>query len=150
MIKSHRIIPVAVLLFVVSCKHINSKQVSPESERLTAAYTFLLNKLEEDNLSLIASDDNENLDVLNDIIKRNELDFEVENYADIEMGADLCYYSKSTRKAVAIIGVSRRNEDRYYISYYIGPEGGASKEIQLEERNGKWTVVNDDGRWIVK
>jgi len=150
MIKSYRMIPVAVLLFVVSCKHINSKQVSPESERLTAAYTFLLNKLEEDNLSLIASDDDENLDVLNEIIKRNELGFEVENYADLEMGPDSCYYSKSTKKAVAIIGVSRRNEDRYYISYYIGPEGGASKEIQLEKRNGKWTVVNDDGRWIVK
>ncbi|MHC4618659.1 MAG: hypothetical protein ACYTEQ_13010 [Planctomycetota bacterium] len=150
MIKNCGKILVVVLLSAASCKHIDSKQINHESERLTVAYTFLLNKLEQDNLSLIASEHDENLDLLNDITKRNELDFEVENYANIERGPDLCYYSRSTKKGVAIIGVSRRNEDRYYVSYYIGPEGGASKEIQIEETNGEWRVVNDDGRWIVK
>ncbi|MHC4574455.1 MAG: hypothetical protein ACYS76_10050 [Planctomycetota bacterium] len=150
MIKNYRIIPVVVLLSVANCKHTDSKQINHESERLTVAYTFLLNKLEEDNLSVIASDNDENLDLLNNIIKRNEFDFEVEDYANIERGPDLCYYSKSTKKAVAIIGVTKTNENKYYVSYYIGPEGGASKEIQLEKRKGKWMVVNGDGRWIVK
>ena len=46
--------------------------------------------------------------------------------------------------------IAKRNEKNYYISYYMGPEGGASKEILIEKRNGKWMVVNDDGMWIVK
>ncbi len=39
---------------------------------------------------------------------------------------------------------------KYYVSYYIGPEGGASKEIQIEKKNEGWAVVNDDGMWNVK
>jgi hypothetical protein len=150
MIKNRTVIVLVVSLSITSCNRINSKQISPETERLTVAYTFLLDRLEKDNLSLIASDNDGNLDLLRDIIKRNKLDFEVENYTDIERGPDLCYYSKSTKKRVAIIDVTRRNEDKYYISYYLGPEGGASKEIQIEKRNGKWAVVNGDRKWIVK
>ena len=62
----------------------------------------------------------------------------------------MCYYSKSTKKLVAVIGVTKRSEDTYYVSYYLGPEGGASKEILIEKRNGDWAVVNDDGMWNVK
>ncbi|MHC4623281.1 MAG: hypothetical protein ACYS4W_05195 [Planctomycetota bacterium] len=150
MIKDYMIIPAVVLLCAASCKYTDSKQMNHESEKLSVAYAFLLSKLEQDNLSLIASENDENLDLLNNIIKKNEFDFEVEDYANIEKGPDLCYYSKSTRKAVAIIEVTKTNENKYYVSYYIGPEGGASKEIQIEKRKGKWMVVNDDGRWIVK
>ena len=66
------------------------------------------------------------------------------------MGPDLCHYSKSTRKAVTIIDVTQKSERSYYISYYMGPEGGAAKEILIEKRNGECTVIDDDGMWIVK
>ena len=88
--------------------------------------------------------------MIQDIIHTNRFNIEVEDYNNIEQGLDLCYYSKSTKKLVAIIDVTKRNEKSYYISYYMGPEGGASKEIHLEKRNGKWVILNDDGLWSVK
>jgi hypothetical protein len=54
------------------------------------------------------------------------------------------------KKYSVIIDVTKRDEKSYCISYYIGPEGGASKEIHLEKRSGKWAVVNDNGMWNVK
>jgi len=150
MIKNCTLILLVILLSAGSCKHINSRQITDETEKLTVAYTFLLNKLEQDNLSLIASENNENLNLLKDIIKINKLNFAVENYANIARNENLCYYSKSTKQQVAVIGITKRNENSYYVSYDIGPEGGASKEIQIEKRNGRWTIINDDGFWNVK
>ena len=155
MIKNCTKISLVMLLLTSSCKNIESKnsgpnKTTPETEKMEIAYVFLLKKLEQDNLNLIASENDENFNLIKDIIKANKLDLEAENYANIESGPDLCYYSKSTRKVVAIVRVTRRDENKYYVSYYIGPEGGASKEIQIEKRKGKWIVVNDDGMWIVK
>lgn len=155
MIKNCTIIALIMLLFAGSCRNTEressrSNKTTSETEKMEIAYTFLLRKLKEDNLNLIASENDENLNLIKDIIKSNKLDLEVENYANIEKGPDLCYYSKPAKKQVAIIGVIRRDENRYYVSYYIGPEGGASKEIQIEKRNGKWFVVNDDGMWSIK
>ena len=150
MIRKCTLILLIILLSAGGCKNINSRQITDETEKLTVAYTFVLNKLKEDNLSLIASDNDENLELLNNIIESSKLNFEVENYANIERGPDLCYYSKSTKQQVAVIGVAKRNEKNYYVSYYIGPEGGASKDIHIEKRSGKWTVINDDGFWDVK
>ena len=114
------------------------------------SFTFLLKKLQEDNCNLIASKDDNNLNLIQGILQSNKFNLEVEDYNNIERGPDLCYYSKSTKKVVTIIDVTKRDENNYYISYYIGPEGGASKEIQLEKRNGKWIILNDDGMWNVK
>jgi hypothetical protein len=127
-----------------------AKELTPWTEKTEIAYTFLLNKVQEDNLHLIASKDDKNLGLIQKIIKTNKLNLEVENYSNIKEGPDLCYYSKSTKEMAAIIDVTKRNEQRYYVSYYTGPEGGASKKIQIEIRNGKWVVVNDDGMWNVK
>lgn len=150
MIKKCTQILLVVLLSSCGCKHINSRQITDENERLTVAYTFLLNKLKEDNLSSIASENDENSDLLKDIIKINKLNFAVEDYANIARNENLSYYSKSTKQQVAVIGITKRNEQSYYVSYYIGPEGGASKDIQIEKRSGKWTIINDDGFWNVK
>ena len=150
MIKKYALILLVIVPCAIGCKNIDSRQITDENERLTVAYTFLLSKLKEDNLSLIASEHNINLDMLKDIIETDKLNFEVENFANIERGIDLCYYSKSTKQQVALISVTKRNENRYYVSYYIGPEGGASKDIQIEKRSGKWTIINDDGFWSVK
>jgi len=121
-----------------------------EAEKMEIAYTFLLKKVQDDNVNLIAAKDDKNLSLIQKIIHTNKLNLEVENYSDIKEGPDLCYYSKSTKETVAIIDVTKRDEKSYYVSYYIGPEGGASKEILVEKRGGKWTVVNDDGMWNVK
>jgi len=145
-----------VMLFLAGgCKRAESEKADVdkmvlENEKMATAYTFLLNKMQEDNVNSIASKDDENLSLIQNIIRTEGLKIEVENYNNIEKGPDLCHYSKSTKKLVAIIDVAKRNDKSYYISYYIGPEGGASKEVLLEKRNGKWTVVNDDGMWIVK
>lgn len=146
---------IVTLLFVSSCNNIESENSKPnkinfETEKMVIAYTFLLKKLEENNLNSIASKHDENLSLIQNIIHTERLKFEVENYNNIEEGSDLCHYSKSTKKAVAIINIEKRNEKNYYISYDMGPEGGASKEILIEKTNGKWIVVNDDGMWIVK
>ena len=126
------------------------KKRSDEDEKREIAYTFLLRKLQEDNCNLIASKDDNNLNLIRDIIHTNKFNIEVEDYNNIERGQDLCYYSKSTKKLVAIIDITKRDEKSYYISYYMGPEGGASKEIHLEKRNSKWIILNDDGMWNVK
>lgn len=155
MIKNWTMIALIMLLLAGSCKNIESENSGPnemshETEKMAVAYTFLLKKLKEDNLNLIASKDDENLSLIRNVIQTNRLKLEVENYSNIEQGPDLCHYSKSTKKAVAIIDMEKRNEQRFYISYYLGPEGGASKEILIEKGNGKWIVVNDDGMWSVK
>ena len=155
MIKNYTIIAVTMLLFAGSCRNIESEnsrsdKITAETEKMRTAYTFLLRKLQEDNLKLIASKNNESLGLIRRIIHTNRLSLELEDYNDIEKGPDLCHYSKSTKKRVAIIDIAKRNEKNYYISYYLGPEGGASKEIQIEKSSGKWTVVNDDGMWTVK
>jgi hypothetical protein len=155
MIKNCTIIALIMLHFVSSCRNIECEKSDPnkmthEAEKIAIAYTFLLKKLQEDNVSLVASKDNENLSLIRDIIRTKRLNIEVENYNNLEEGTDLCHYSKSTKKMVAIIDISKRNEKNYYISYYLGPEGGASKEILIEKRNGKGIVANDDGMWSVK
>ena len=155
MIKNCAIIALTILLFASSCKNIESENSGPdktvhENKKIEIAYEFLLKKLQDDNLNLIASKDDEGLSLIQNIIHTNKLSLEVENYDNIEKGSDLCYYSKSTKKVVAIIDIAKRNEKFFYISYYIGPEGGVSKEIQIEKTDGKWTVVNDDGMWSVK
>jgi hypothetical protein len=129
---------------------IQEPEEAKEKVKEEIAYTFLLKKVQEDNQNLIAFKDDESSDLIQDIIQTNRFNLEVEDYNNIEQGPDLCYYSKSTKKLVTIIDVTKRDEKRYYISYYIGPEGGASKEIHLEKRNGKWVIVNDDGKWNVK
>lgn len=149
------IIGLMVLVFVCGCEkkepEINGTEKRSEDIKIEeAAYTFLLKKVQEDNCNLIASKDDKSLSLIQDIIHADKLNIKVEDYNNIEQGPDLCYYSKSTKKLVAIIDITKRNEKSYYISYYIGPEGGASKEIHLEKRNGKWAVVNDDGKWSVK
>ena len=115
-----------------------------------AAYTFLLQKMAKDRLNLITSRDDESLGLIQDIIRANRLNLEVEGYNNIEKGPDLCQYSKTTGQLVAIIDVAKRGEKNYYVSYYLGPEGGASKEIIIEKINEKWAVANDDGMWSVK
>ena len=149
------IIGLIMLLSVSSCKNEELEENGPdkinhEAEKMEIAYTFLLKKLQEDSINLIASKDDESLSLIQNIIHTNRLNLEVENYNNIEQRPDLCHYSKSTKKAVAIIDITKRNEKSYYTSYYIGPEGGASKEILIEKRNGKWAIVNDDGMWNVK
>ena len=84
------------------------------------------------------------------IIQENNFNIKVESFYNLEQRPDLCYYSKSTKQTVTIIDVKKRDENKYYVSYYIGPEGGASKEIQLEKKNRERTVANDDGMWNVK
>ena len=148
-------ISLMVLLSFSNCEkketEINGpRKRSEDVEKEEVAYTLLLKKVQEDNCNLIASKDDKSLSLIQDIIQTNKFNIEVEDYNNIEQRPDLCYYSKSRKKLVAIIDVTKRDEKSYYISYYIGPEGGASKEIHLEKRNGKWAIVNDDGMWSVK
>jgi len=155
MTRNCAVVSLIVLFFSGSCRNIESEdsgrnKVTDEAEKMEIAYTFLLKKLPHDNLSLIATKDDERLTLIRNIIRANRLNLEVEDYNNIEEGPDSIHYSKSTGKAVAVVDVARRNETHYYVSYYVGPEGGASKEIIIEERNGNWMVVNDDGMWSVK
>ena len=128
----------------------NVQRVAHEAEKMEIAYTLLLKKVQQDNVNLIAAKDDKNLSFIQKIIHTNKLNLEVENYSDVEKGPDLCYYSKRTKETVAIIDIMEKNEKSYYVSYYTGPEGGASKEILIKKVDGKWTVVNDDGMWNVK
>ena len=149
------IIGLTMLVSVSGCENkepeINGPDIiSDEAEKKEVAYTFLLKKLQEDNCNLIVSKDDKSISLIQDITHTNSFNLEVEDYNNIEQGPDLCHYSKSTKKAVTIIDVTKRDEKSYYLSYYMGPEGGASKEILFEKKNGKWTVVNDDGMWNVK
>jgi hypothetical protein len=151
----HIIIALLVLVFVCGCedKKLETYETGKRREDIEmeeTAYTLLLKKVQEDNCNLIASKDDKNVSLMQSIIHTNKFNIDVEDYNNIEQWPDLCHYSKSTKKVVAIIDVTKRNEKNYYISYYIGPEGGASKEILLEKRNGKWIIVNDDGMWSVK
>jgi hypothetical protein len=149
------IIALLVLVFVCGCEKKETEiyrpeKTSNETKKEEITYTFLLKKVQKDNCNLIASKDDNDLSLIQDIIHTNKFNIEVEDYNNTEQGQDLCYYSKSTKKLVAIIDVTKRDERSYYISYYIGPEGGASKEIHLEKRNGRWIILNDDGMWSVK
>jgi len=155
MIKNFTRIALMMLVFAGSCKKTESENGEPNraadgTERMAVAYTFLLGKLQQDNVNSIASEDDENLDLIQNIIQTKRLKLEVESCSNLEEGTDLCYYSKTTKKLVAIVDVTKRSESSYYVSYYLGPEGGASKEILIEDRNGVWTVANDDGMWSVK
>ena len=125
-------------------------KATDETAKMAAAYTLLLEKMQGDSIDSIASENDENLPVIQDIIRTERMKLQAENYGNIEKGPDLCYYSKSTRKLVAIIDVTKKDQQRYYISYYLGPEGGASREILIEKGNGGWTVANYDGMWNVK
>jgi hypothetical protein len=127
-----------------------ANKTSAKIEKIEVAYTFLLKKMARDRLNLIASKDDENLELIQDIIRSNRLDLEVEGFNNIEEGPDLCHYSKTSNRLVAIIDVAKMSEKNYYVSYYLGPEGGASKEIVVEKIDEKWAVVNDDGMWSVK
>lgn len=149
------IIGLMVLVFVCGCEKKETEINGPEKrsedvEMEEVAYTLLLKKVQEDNCNLIASKNDKNISPIKDIIHTNKFNLKVEDYNNIEQGSDLCFYSKSTKKVVTIIDLTKRDEKNYYISYYIGPEGGASKEIHLEKKNGKWAVVNDDGKWSIK
>jgi len=133
MIKKSLTIALITALFAGSCNKTESEndatnKTNNESEKMVAAYTFLLEKLQKDNVTLIASEVDKNLNSIQDIIREEGLKLEVENYGNLEKGPDLCYYSKSTKKLIAVIDVTKKGEDSYYVSYYIGPEGGASKE----------------------
>lgn len=121
-----------------------------ESDKTEVAYAFLLKKVQGDNINLIAAKDDKNLRLIQKIINENKLNLKVENYIYLVRGADLCYYSKRTKETVAIIDVTEKSEKSYYVSYYTGPEGGASKEIMIEKRVEKWIVMNDDERWNIK
>ena len=90
------------------------------AEKRKIAYMFLLNKVQEDNLNLIASKNDKNLDLIRKIIHTNKFDIAIENYNDVEEGPNLCHYSKSTKETVAIIDVTKRSKKSYYVSYYIG------------------------------
>ena len=142
------IVIVVLVSAVAGCESIQKE--NSDTEKMKAAYTFLFEKLQEDNINLIASENDENLNLIEDIIKRNKFNLKVERYGNIERDSSWCYYSKSTKEGVALVGVTRRGENNFYIGYYLGPEGGASKEIRIEKRLGRRTIVNDDGKWSVK
>jgi hypothetical protein len=155
MIRNCIIIALIMSFSAAGCRKTESEngqlsKATDETEKMTVAYTFLLDRLHEDNVTSIVSEDDENLRLIQDIVRAKRLKLEVEDYNNIEKGADLCHYSKSTKKLVAIIDVTKRSEEDYYVSYYLGPEGGASKAIIIEKTNGKWAVANDDGMWNVK
>lgn len=126
------------------------KDAEPAEEKIKTVYTFLLKKVQADGLNLIASENDKNLGLIRNIIQSHKLNLEVESYNNLERSPDLCRYSKSTKQIVAIIDVAKRNENNYYVSYYLGPEGGASKDIQLEKKTREWIVANNDGMWNVK
>ena len=146
--KKYIVIVVLVVSAVAGCESVQKE--NSDTEKMRAAYTFLFEKLQEDNINLIASERDENLNLIEDIIKRGKFNLKVERYGNIERDSSLCYYSRSTKEGVALVGVTKRGEKNFYISYYLGPEGGASKEIRIEKRHGRWIIVNDDGRWSVK
>ena len=148
--KKYVFIPLIIFVYTTCCKHARSNIELMKLEKDKVAYTFLLNELQSQNYKLIASTNNENLDIIKKIISGNNLNLEVENYSDLEKHTDLCYYSKSTKRLVVVVSIVKRDGNRYYVGYYMGPEGGASKEIQIIERKGRWIVANDDKKWEVK
>ena len=148
--KSRIILIALAVCLVAGCNNVESERGGTAGEKRRAAYRFLFEKLKEDNINLIATEGDKDLGLIEEVVEGDGLGLMVERCANIERGADLCYYSKSSREMVAVVGVESKGENRYYVSYYIGPEGGASKEIEMEERGGRLVVVNDDGRWGVK
>jgi hypothetical protein len=144
------IVMMLVVLGVAGCNAVREEQTRAGESGLAAVYEFLFDKLAEDDIDLIASGNDENIRLIEEIIKENEWPLRVERYGNIERDSSMCYYSKRTKKLVAVVSVTKRGANTYYVSYYLGPEGGASKEIEIEERDGAWAVVNDDGRWAVK
>ena len=146
-----RIMLVALTVCIVAgCKNVQSERGGIAGERRRAAYRFLFRRLGADNINLIASEGNEDLVLIEEVIEGDGLELTVERYANIERGPDLCYYSKVSQEMVAVVGVESKGENKYYVSYYVGPEGAASKEIEIERRGGRLVVVNDDGGWQVK
>lgn len=145
-----RSILAGVLMVVVLAGCQGQKKADSETLKMKAVYRFLLERLQEDDVNLIASENDEDLRLIEEVVADNKMGFKVVRYDDIEMGAGLCYYTKSGKKLVAVVDVTDRGEDRYYVSYYIGPEGGASKEIKMEKRDARWVVAGDDGKWNVK
>ena len=148
--KKYILVILMVIVCTINCKWINSDELLSETKKLVVAYTFLLNELQNRNYTVIASENNEDLNIIHNIINTNNFNFEVEQYSDLEKHSSLCYYSKFTKKIVTIISVIKKDEDKYYLSYYLGPEGGASKEIEIVKRKGNWVVANDDKIWAIK
>jgi hypothetical protein len=146
-----RIVFIALTVCLAAgCKNVQSEHGGIAGEERRAAYRFLFEKLKEEKINLVATPGDEDLVLIKEVVAGDGLGFRVERYADIERGADLCYYSKGSEELVAIVGVESKDENRYYVSYYLGPEGGASKEIEIEKRGARLVVVDDDGRWEVK
>ena len=115
-----------VIVCTINCKWINSGELLPETEKLVV-YTFLLNELQNRNYTVIASENNEDFNIVHNIINTNNFNFEVEQYSNLEKRSNLCYYSKFTKKIIAIVSITKRDEDKYYLNCYLGPEGEGSK-----------------------
>jgi hypothetical protein len=131
---------------VGECK--SEQRAESEAGSLRAAYRFLFEKLEKDGVRLIASEADADLEVIGEMIAREKMEIGVERYGKIEEHPSLCYYSKSTGEMV--VGVASVGGNKYYVSYYLGAEGRASKEIQIKRRRMKWAAVPDDELWEVK
>jgi hypothetical protein len=145
-----RSIVAGVLVVVVLAGCQGQKKADSEALKTKAVYRFLLERLQEDDVNLIASENDEDLRLIEEVVADNKMGLRVVRYDDIEMGAGLCYYTKTAKELVAVVDVTGRGEDRYYVSYYVGPEGGASKEIKMEKRGARWVVGSGDGKWNVK
>lgn len=147
-----KLIVIVLMIGICSiyCKKDDTAVCIPEVEKLKAAYAYLLKELHTQNVRVLASQDDESSEMVQGIITALGLNLEVERVADLEKRSDLCHYSRKTGRLIAIITVEKRDGNKYYISYYIGPEGGGSKVIEIVERKGEWRVANNDGRWVVK
>lgn len=146
--KDYVVIVTVMVCFAGGCK---SEQLgSSEAGMMRAAYGFLFEKLEKDGVRLIASEADVAWEMIVEVIESEKMEVGVERYGNIERDSSLCYYSKATGEMVAVVMVGRMGENKYYVSYYLGPEGGASKEIEIEKRDGKWAVVTGDESWEVK
>ena len=84
MIKKCLKIALITSLFASSCNKTKpendaANKANNESEKMAADYTFLLAKLQEDNVTSIASEDDDNLGLIQDIVRTKEVKYEVEN-----------------------------------------------------------------------
>ena len=148
--KKYILIVFLILIYFFNCDRNNSNKLTIENNKLTAVYYFLLSELQNQNYTVISSKNDENLDIIRDIISVFNLNFQIEEYSNLEKGTDLCYYSTSTKQMVSIISISERTQNSYYVSYYLGPEGGGSTVIKIIKREGKWVVVNENEKWEIK
>ncbi|UCF42916.1 MAG: hypothetical protein JSV99_10080 [Planctomycetota bacterium] len=146
--KDYVVIVMVIVCFAGGCK--SEQRDNGEAGGMRAAYRFLFEKLEKDGVRLIASEADADWEMIGEVIESEKMELAVERYGNIERDSSLCYYSKATGEMVAVVGVASRGGSKHYVSYYLGPEGGASKEIQTEKRRGKWAVVTDDEMWEVK